>query len=77
MVRWRERVDDVLDRLRKRDAQKPEIDALGAGLEAGKAGVVAFLENARRNPDRGLAAEILFREAKAHFEELQAAWADT
>ena len=31
MARWRARVDDVLERLRKRDPQKAAIDALGCG----------------------------------------------
>jgi uncharacterized protein YhaN len=77
MLRWRERLDVVLSKLRKCDSQKLEIDALAASLKSGKAAVIAFLECAGRAADHALAPEILFREAKARFDELQAAWADT
>jgi chromosome segregation protein len=76
MLRWRERLDNVLTRLGKRDAQKAGIDALASSLESGKAAVVAFLESVGRVPDRRLPPDILFREAKARFDELQAAWAN-
>ncbi|MCA6111593.1 YhaN family protein [Bradyrhizobium cenepequi] len=77
MLRWRERLDDVLSKLRKCDSQKFEVDALASSLELGKAAVIAFLECAGRTADPTLAPEILFREAKARFDELQAARADT
>jgi uncharacterized protein YhaN len=76
MLRWRERLDDVLARLGKRDAQKAGINALALSLESGKAAVIAFLESVGRVPDRTLPPDILFREAKARFDGLQAAWAD-
>jgi uncharacterized protein YhaN len=76
MRRWRERLDDILGRLVRCDAQKTEIAALEAGLETGKRAVIAFLEHVGRQPDRALSAETLFREARSRFEELQAAWAD-
>ncbi|ABE63601.1 conserved hypothetical protein [Nitrobacter hamburgensis X14] len=76
MQRWRERLDSILNRLEKRDAQKAGIDALATTLDANKAAVIAFLESAGRSPDRTLPPDILFREAKARFDELQRAWAD-
>lgn len=76
MQRWRERLDDILHRLDKRDAQKADIDALAAALDTGKAAVISFLESTGRSPDRTLPPDILFREAKARFDELQRAWAD-
>ncbi|MBV5268848.1 MAG: hypothetical protein JZU55_01615 [Afipia sp.] len=76
MQRWRERLDDILHRLDKSDAQKADIDALAAALDTGKDAVISFLENTGRSPDRSLPPDILFREAKARFDELQRAWAD-
>lgn len=76
MQRWRERLDGILNRLDKCDAQKADIDALAATLAAGKTAVIAFLESTGRSPDRTLSPDILFREAKARFDELQRAWAD-
>lgn len=76
MQRWRERLDDILHRLEKRDAQKVDIDALAATLDVGKIAVIAFLESTGRSPDRSLPPDILFREGKARFDELQKAWAD-
>ncbi|MEH6949909.1 AAA family ATPase [Nitrobacter sp. NHB1] len=76
MQRWRERLDGILNRLDKRDAQKAGIDALAATLDANKAAVIAFLEGAGRSPDRTLPPNILFREAKARFDELQRAWTE-
>ncbi|MGN6308726.1 MAG: AAA family ATPase [Xanthobacteraceae bacterium] len=76
MQRWRDRVDDLLQRLDKLDAQRAGIAALVAGLDAGKAATIAFLESAGRTPDRTFAAEILYREAKTRLDELRTAWAD-
>lgn len=76
MQRWRERLDDILHRLDKRDAQKAGVDALAATLDAGKIAVIAFLESIGRSPDRRLSPDILFREARARFDELQRVWAD-
>lgn len=76
MLRWRERLEDILTRLGKGDAQEAGIKVLASSLESGKAAVIAFLESVGRVPDRTLAPEILFREAKARFDELQAASAD-
>lgn len=76
MQRWRERLDGILHRLDKRDAQKAGIDALVAMLDANKAAVIALLGSAGRSPDRTLPPNLLFREAKARFDELQRAWAD-
>lgn len=77
MLPWRGRLDDILNRLDKRDAKKAEIDALTTTLDAGKAGVVAFLETAGRSPDRALTPDVLFREARSRLDELQTVWADT
>jgi hypothetical protein len=76
MLRWRERVEDILGRLSKLDDQKESIDTNVAALESGKMAVIAFLKSVGRIPDSALAPEILFREAKSRFEELQAAWSD-
>jgi uncharacterized protein YhaN len=76
MLRWRARVDGVLNRLDKLEGQKAGIGALTARLDAGKAAVVSFLESVGRVPDRALPTAVLFREAKARFDELQQAWAD-
>lgn len=76
MQRWRDRVDDILQRFGRLDAQRAELAALTASLEAGKGAAIAFLESAGRAPDRTLAAEILYREAKTRLDELRTAWAD-
>jgi chromosome segregation protein len=72
MLRWRDRLDDIIARLDRCDLQRASIDALAASLETGKAAVIAFLESVGREPDRTLPAEILFREAKARFDQLLA-----
>lgn len=77
MRRWRERLQEIVGRLDRRDAQRAEIAALEMNLETGKAAVIAFLEAAGRRPDRALSAEVLFREAKSRLDELQAAWTDS
>lgn len=76
MQRWRERLDDILNRLDKRDTQQASIDALVATLDAGKTAVISFLESTGRSADRALPPDILFREAKSRCDELQAAWVD-
>ncbi len=76
MQRWRDRLDDILQRLGKLDAQRANLAALSAALDAGKAATIAFLESAGRTPDRTLAAEILYREAKTRLDELHAAWTE-
>lgn len=76
MLRWRERLDDILSRLDKRDGQKASIDALAANLDTGKVAIMAFLNHVGRPPDHTLPPDILFREAKARLDELQKAWAD-
>lgn len=76
MQRWRDRFDDILQRLDKLDAQRVGIAALTASLDAGKAATSAFLESAGRTPDRTLAADILYREAKTRLDELRTAWSD-
>lgn len=76
MQRWRDRFDDILQRLDKLDALRVGIAALTASLDAGKAATSAFLESAGRTPDRTLAADILYREAKTRLDELRTAWSD-
>lgn len=74
MLRWRERIDSLLARLRKRDASQAELAALTESLEAGKKAVALFLESTDRSADLRLPADILFREAKIRFEEMQTLW---
>ena len=76
MQRWRDRLDDILQRLGKLDAQRADIAALIASLDAGKGATIAFLEATGRVPDQALAADILYREAKTRLDELRTAWAD-
>ncbi len=76
MLRWRERLDEVLLRFGKLAAQKAEIEALAAGLASGKTALVAFLAGTGRIADDKLPADVLYREAKARIDALQAAWAD-
>lgn len=76
MQRWRERLDDILNRLDKCNTQQVSIDALAAALYARKVAVIAFLESAGRSSDHALPPDILFREAKARLDALQTAWAD-
>lgn len=76
MLRWRERVDDLRARIRKRDAQRAEIDALAKALQAGRQAILVFLEEIGPAPDSRLAADILFRETKGRLDELDAAWAE-
>jgi uncharacterized protein YhaN len=76
MQRWRDRFDDILQRLGKLDAQRAGLAALTASLDAGKTATIAFLESAGRTPDRTLAADILYREARTRLDELRTAWAD-
>jgi uncharacterized protein YhaN len=76
MQRWRERLDDILNRLDKREAQKARIDALAATLDAGKAAVISFLESTGCLSDHSSSPDILFRQARGRFDELQGIWAD-
>lgn len=76
MLRWRERFDELLKRLERCDAQRAALDALAAALEQGKLAVAGFLDSSGGVADRTLAADLLYREAKARFEALQGAWAD-
>ena len=47
MLRWRDRIDEVLARLGKRDAHEAEIGALTSGLADGKSALVVFLHQRR------------------------------
>ncbi|MET0878637.1 MAG: AAA family ATPase, partial [Tardiphaga sp.] len=76
MARWRERVDALVARMAKCDAQQADLDALAAGQESGRVAVIALLEQMGRTPDRTLPAEILYREARSRLDELQKAWSD-
>lgn len=76
MQRWRDRVDDILQRLGKLDAQRAGLATLAATLDAGKAATIAFLEGTGRTPDRTPAADILYREAKTRLDELRSAWTE-
>lgn len=76
MLRWRERLDDILARLDKCDLQRAGIKTRAAGLDAGKAATISFLASVGRQPDPELPAGALYREAKARFDELLAIWSD-
>lgn len=76
MALWRGKIEDILNKLEKLDAHKVNLDALACGLDAGKAALIVFLGSVGRTPDPTLAPDILYREAKARVDELQAAWAD-
>ena len=76
MQRWRDRFDAILQRLDKLDAQRANLAALSASLDAGRAATIAFLESAGRTPKRTLTADILYREARTRLEELRTAWSD-
>lgn len=76
MLRWRERVDDIVARLERYELQRAGIDALAEALDAGKAATIGFLQSVDRQPDQAMPAGILYREAKARFDQLVAAWSD-
>jgi len=76
MLHWREKVGRLLEQLAKRDVQQAALDALAASLDAGKAAVIAFLDWTGRSADPQLPAEVLYREAKARLDALQAAWTE-
>src|SRR5262249_40430764 len=76
MLHWRDRFDEIVSRLDKCDLQRADIQALSAGLDASKEAVIAFLESVDREANRTLSAEVLFREAKGRFDQLQVAWGD-
>lgn len=76
MQLWRDKIENILNKLGKLDAHKVDLNALAASLESGKAALIAFLRSVGRTPDSALTPEILFREAKARVDQLQAAWAD-
>ena len=76
MLRWRERIDQLIGRIGRLDEQQAELDALAAAQDAGKSAVIALLEAMGRTPDRSLPADILYREARSRLDELQKAWTD-
>lgn len=77
MRRWRGRLQEILSRLDRRDAQKADIAAIEMNLEAAKVAVIAFLQAVGRRPNHELSPEVLFREARGRLDELQTAWADS
>ena len=76
MLRWRDKVDQLIGRIGRLDEQQAELDALAAGQEAGTAAVISLLEAMGRAPDHALPADILYREARSRLDELQKAWTD-
>jgi chromosome segregation protein len=74
MLRWREKVEGLINRLNACDAKKADVGVIEARLSDGKGAIVAFLESAGRVADRASPAAVLFREAKARLEQLQGAW---
>ena len=76
MLRWRDRIDEVLVRLGKRDTQNAEIGALTSRLADGRLALGVFLDSVGHVHDAALPIDHLYREAKARIDALQAAWAD-
>lgn len=76
MLRWRDRLDELIVRLAKCDLQRAEIDAQEMALSDGKIAIIGFLAHVGRQPDRNAPAGVLYREAKGRYDQLVAAWSD-
>ncbi|WP_022720553.1 YhaN family protein [Rhodopseudomonas sp. B29] len=76
MLRWRDRLDEIIARLAKCDQQRAGIAAQEMALGDGKAAIVGFLDSVGRQPDANAAAGVLYREAKGRYDQLVAAWSD-
>ncbi|WP_047307802.1 YhaN family protein [Rhodopseudomonas palustris] len=76
MLRWRDRLDELIAKLAKCDLQRTEIDAQEMALGDGKVAIIGFLAHVGRQPDRNAPAGVLYREAKGRYDQLVAAWSD-
>jgi len=76
MLRWRERLDEIVGKLAKCDLLRADIAAQEMGLGDGKAAIIRFLDSVGRQPDANAAAGVLYREAKGRYDQLVAAWSD-
>jgi chromosome segregation protein len=76
MLRWRERLDEIIGKLAKCDLQRTGIDAQTMALSDGKTAVVRFLDSVGRQTDPNAPAGVLYREAKGRYDQLVAAWSD-
>ncbi|MDP1603140.1 MAG: hypothetical protein Q8M03_07740, partial [Legionella sp.] len=76
MLRWREKVEVIVTRLNACDAKKAEIQALDVHLLESKGAIISFLQSVGRVTDSALPSAILFREAKARFDQLHGAWTE-
>jgi chromosome segregation protein len=76
MLRWRDRLDDIIGRQGKCDLQRAAIDAQAMALSDGKAAIIGFLDSVGRGADPTAAAGVLYREAKGRFDQLVNAWSD-
>ena len=76
MLRWREKIDRLLEQLGKCDAQQAMLDALAASLKSARVAVIAFLQWTGRAADAQLPIEVLYREAKARLDGLASDWTE-
>ncbi len=76
MLRWRDRLDDIIGRLDKCDLQRAAIDAQTMALSDGKAAIIGFLDSVGRPADPKAPAGVLYREAKGRFDQLVTAWSE-
>lgn len=76
MLRWRDRLDDIIGRLGKSDLQRAAIDAQAMALSDGKTATLGFLDSVGRPGDADASAGVLYREAKGRLDQLVSAWSD-
>ncbi|MCG6205794.1 AAA family ATPase [Rhodopseudomonas sp. HC1] len=76
MLRWRERFDEIVGKLAKCDLQRAAIDAQAMALNDGRTAILGFLGSVGRHGDPSAPAGALYREAKARYDQLVAAWSD-
>ncbi|WP_346294700.1 AAA family ATPase [Rhodopseudomonas sp. P1] len=76
MLRWRDRVDEIIARLAKCDQQRAGIATQEMARGDGKAAILGFLDSVGRQSDANAAAGVLYREAKGRYDQLVAAWSD-
>ncbi|MGX7743711.1 AAA family ATPase [Rhodopseudomonas parapalustris] len=76
MLRWRDRLDEIIAKLAKCDLQRADIAAQEIALSDGKIAIIGFLDSVGRQPDATAPAGVLYREAKGRYDQLVAAWSD-